>query len=197
MKDHVWDVVSGGGNITRDSVYTIGFYRDEIRIRKNYSLRKDYEPQDVSETEQRLYDFLEKEKIDVCKTGYFHCEVFIASFNGYYVVSFPMDAEYREDEQDRLVALAHETGHYLDLKYNHNFDAVSFDSKDDYEFTLSKEIQAWQFAYDILMGLGFVEWESFLDRMKMALTTYFEQVGRESEVSEHVSAISQMLRNES
>lgn len=195
MKRHVEDVLSGGGVLMNPFYGTLNYMKDEFNLRLRFCVLQNYNPQNVCEIEQKLYDYLEGEKVIVGVSLRVPCEAFITSYKGCTAIVMPTDAEYRKDQVDRLVALAHEIGHYIDFKFNHDFGCESYDSKDDHARILSKEVIAWTYAYDILEALGFDKWDEFLFKMKDALLSYFKDE-RKEEVLEHVSGIRKMLRKQ-
>lgn len=191
MMLHVQDILAGGNKDANPFYGSLGYYRDEERIRKNFAVRSTYVPKNVCSIEQKLYDFMEEEKIDYGISGKAPCELFVTGFNGYTIVIFAPDAEYRENQIGRLCALAHELGHYFDFKYNYDFNSFEFDSKRVTKIMIPKEVRAWKYAYDILRALGFEKWDEFLYEMKSSLNTYFED---EKETEDNVSAIRNLLR---
>lgn len=69
-----------------------------------------------------------------------------------------------------VVAMAHELGHYLDVRDNFDFDL------EEYFKTLGTkelEVRAWLYAIDICREIGFNRWDVFFRYAKHCLGTYF------------------------
>lgn len=191
---HVEDVVRGGGRWINPLYGSSRYVSDEIRIRLKYGIIKDYKPKGVSEIEQKLYDYLKAEFIMVGKSKKLKCEGFVSSSDGFSAIVFPIDAEDEEYQLERLIALSHEIGHYLDFKFNYDFNVLLFDSNNNRDKKLKKELLAWNYAYDILSALGFNQWIEFIDKMKISLMTYFEFEEQEM-MFRHIGVIERMVRN--
>lgn len=192
---HIDDVVSGGGHWINPLYNSREYVVDEFRIRFKYKIISDHKPKGVSEIEQKLYEYLKAERVMVGKSIKMHCEAFIASENGYLTIIFPIGAEDEEYQLERLIALAHEIGHYLDFKFNYEFNINLFDTRNDRSRKLKKELLAWTYAYDILNALGFSYWDDFMIKMKISLLTYFKPEEYEM-MYQHIDVIEKLVRNQ-
>lgn len=197
MKAHVEDVLAGGGININPLYGTLGYHREEYDLSAETGAR-DYNPRRVCEIERKLYDYLEAEKVPVRVVGAFHCESFMYSNKGFLMVTVPADAEYREDQLERLVCVAHEIGHYLDYKFNYDFKYYDFKvngKEEDKQKIIHKEVMAWTYACDILEALGFDNWDGLVKRMSSALGTYYKHLEVDG-LSEAVAGIERRVRKE-
>jgi len=192
MQEAIKDFVNGGGTIINQKLGSVSYYKDEAYFRSKYFSSNDYSPKFLSNFEKKILEYLKAEKVKVGTSVKFPCEVISVGYNGFVAILIPEEALFEEDRLTRICALAHETGHYLDFKFNYDFSADHFDSSDDEEKKREKEVTAWKFAYHILKELGFDEWDRFLFEMKRALMTYF-RFYEECLVDIHVKEISGML----
>lgn len=79
-------------------------------------------------------------------------------------------------DQERIVLLAHEIGHAIDLYENYNGDVERYRA----ENVLQKEQMAWDHAERLLCDFGFTEWERFYDHKSEGLNSYVEGLRKES-----------------
>lgn len=77
---------------------------------------------------------------------------------------------YEEENILPVVAMAHELGHYLDVKDNFELNMERYIRELG---TLELETRAWLIAIEICEEIGFTEWDVFLQYAKNCLVSYF------------------------
>lgn len=192
MQEAIKDVLSGGGSLLNKKLYSVGYYKEEFDLRTRLGVMENYKPEHISDLEKKMIDYLKAEKVLVGMSGQFPCEVAVFGYEGCIAVVVPTEALHDEDRTERICALAHELGHYLNFKFDYDFDILKFESYKHEEKKKEKEVIAWKYAYVILKALGFTDWERFLAEMKRALMTYFN-FWEEVIVDNHVREISEKL----
>lgn len=190
VNEAIKDILSGGGKVLKRDIHTISYYQEEMHLRKRYVTSTDYSPVKLSDQEKHLIEYLEAEKVLVGTGVKFPCEVIVTGYEGFVAIIIPERSMIEVDRVERTCALAHETGHYLDYKFNYDCDPHRFDAGNNESHKRHKEIVAWKYAYEMLRELGFNEWGRFLHEMKRALMTYFDEHD-EPIVDMHVQEISE------
>ena len=178
MKEIADDVIDGGGNVIDNKNFTFGKRFDSARIYDSYNLSKlNIESlHNVSDIEQKIYHYLKNEGVELYVCPSDDSEAFVCTKQGYKAIFLcPKDIE--DKNETRIISLAHEVGHYLDLKFNFNFDASQFTiaSMNGKELIKTETI-AWENARTILKEMGFNNWDSFEKELFVSLTTYTESL---------------------
>lgn len=171
---HVEDISSGGGVIVNDIEDSFEYemekeavleWLDAYEVSKEEFIGKD-------DIEEKLFDFIEKENIKLLISDKSRCEAFFSTGHGYSGIVLKSKMFEVEDNTMRLVTLAHELGHYMDFKWNFQFDSHSFVKASKEGKELFSEITAWVYAEEMLQYLGFDKWMEFDDIKFGSLLTY-------------------------
>jgi hypothetical protein len=79
---------------------------------------------------------------------------------------------------DKVIILAHETGHALDFKNNWQSNYVIWSATNTTVWgKLPKEKDAWRIAIDLLQRVGFTEWDKCIEWVKKGMRSYFLALG--------------------
>lgn len=90
-------------------------------------------------------------------------------------------------EKDKVIALAHELGHAIDLKHNYHLIRQAdgrFTHEFDQENTLKKEQNAWAYSIDILNQVDFKEWDHFREVAERSCSSYVKTIVPEDQQKE-------------
>lgn len=110
------------------------------------------EIENVSNMEQKLYAYLKNQDV-MLLSGNIEYTTALVNFPEYKAINLERYLLKREKSTERLFSLSHEIGHYLDMKFNHNGDAINFQSC--YEVNCEvMELVAWAYGWKILEALG-------------------------------------------
>lgn len=129
--------------------------------------------ENLSPIEKAMFDYIKLQGIDtlVSLGKYTTC---LVNMEKYKAISLEMTYMDDENATKRLIALSHELGHYLDVKFNHNDDAERFNivySHDESNMQVM-ELVAWMYGWNVLTELGFEDKKTFLYEMADCLTSY-------------------------
>lgn len=171
---HVEDILSGGGVIVNDIKDSFEHEMERNAILEWIEAREVTKEEflNKSEIEEKLYDFIEQEGINLLSSDRTRCEMFFSTNHGYSGIVFKRKTLQSEDSTSRLIALSHELGHYLDFKWNFQFNSHDFVKASKEGKELFSEITAWVYAEEILESLGFKEWMEFEETKFSSLMTY-------------------------
>lgn len=176
------DISSHGGKVIDPLNLADEKLFDSICLAEMYGLEKAglQTLKNPTEIEARMIRFMENEGIDLYITGDNSSEMFVCTPYGYKAVYLcPRDVE--DENKDRVLAIAHELGHYLNLKYFYNFDVYEFQlAARTEEGLIREEVIAWKNAKTILEALGYDDWVFYVNEAVRALNTY---VGRGTEAT--------------
>ena len=126
----------------------------------------------VNNIEKVLRKYIKSEGMKIYVSGNEESEMFVNASCGYCAI-FLVNKDINESSDFRICAIAHELGHYLDYKYNFNYDSDAFNSYNNTtERSLEAETVAWAYAKDILEILQYDNWDYFYDTALTALSTY-------------------------
>ena len=98
----------------------------------------------------------------------------LVNFDEYKAIAIEEGLFHEGKEEERLVSLAHELGHYLDVKFNHAGDAFRFNAvyhQDNWN-TVRMELVAWIYGRNILKAFGYDNDNFFIKQMLFCLGTY-------------------------
>lgn len=127
---------------------------------------------DMTDIERTLRKYIKSEGMKIYVSGNEESEMFVNASCGYCAI-FLVNKDIHETSDFRICALTHELGHYLDYKYNFNYDSDAFNKFNETPHdSLETETVAWAYAKDILEVLGYTNWDYFYDTAITALSTY-------------------------
>lgn len=159
MKKHVCDFKTNGtmANAPKGTYYQF----DKEMVAMQYKLQKldmvemESAHDNMLWEELELHRFLKGEGIDFGISDQIPCAMFSVTNSGYALIA--MDEEsFSNGSVYRTMAIAHELGHYMDLKHNHDLDNKKFSKNaDGHSNLLACETTAWKYAVDILKEMGF------------------------------------------
>ena len=145
-----------------------------VHLEQHYDLdvlrAEDFENLNIIEIQ--FMEYMRNEGIQLSLIPNDRSEMFVCTPVGYKGV-FLCPNNLTCKDNSRVVAWAHELGHYLDLKYGFNFNVQKFTKEASTDFGLVKcEVIAWAYAKIILEALGFDAWHEFANEAVKALNTY-------------------------
>lgn len=185
---HLNDFASGGGIIIREIENKLRYYTEESSI-KSYFQAVEVSKEEIeglSEVEEKLYKFMEKEKMVLLKSNFIGTEAFFSTENNFLGIVARNKVFDEEFSEYREVAFAHELGHYLDFKWNFEFNSNKFIEERNKNTEILSEITAWVYAKDILEETGFNDWDYFDDVKFTSLLTYIDDSEDNEDVLERI-----------
>lgn len=131
----------------------------------------------VSKEEKAIYDYLEKQDIELLITMLegSTCLVNAPDYRGLAIEAMLLD---EQNSEERLVSLAHELGHYLDVKFNHHNNAMYFNNMYSYsnQHRNTMELVAWEYGWNVLEALGYKNKEYYLNVYTDCLNSYIHKI---------------------
>lgn len=108
--------------------------------------------ENISDIEMKLYEYIENQGLELTSGNEEFTTSFISHpiYKGINIEGYLLKAE---KSNERLFSLAHEIGHFLDLKFNHNNDADLFCMWYE-ENCIAMEVVAWKYGWKVLESLG-------------------------------------------
>ena len=126
--------------------------------------------ENVSTIEHKLYAYINNQGLELLTSDLEYTTALI-NYPCYQAINLETNLLSEEKADERLFSLAHELGHYLDVKFNHNGNAMSFNEwyKDNTEIM---ELVAWAYGWKVLEALGCTKKSEFLFLAYNCLHTY-------------------------
>lgn len=123
--------------------------------------------------EQKIYDYLKKQGIDLLISEPKYSTALV-NFPEYKAVCIEAGLTDEEHAEERMCALSHELGHYLDVKFNHAGDAFRFNLtyNENDSNCITMELVAWIYGRNILKAFGYENDQFFIKQMLTCLGTY-------------------------
>lgn len=173
MFAYVEDVINNNEVIKRTEC------EDYKRQRRNTYIHMNAMPLDeeyvegVLAIEHRLYEYLRKQGIDLLISEPLY-STSLVNFEQYKAICIEKNLMDEGKAEERMVALSHEIGHYLDVKFNHVGDAFRFNVvyNECKSNTITMELVAWIYGRNILKAFGYENDEFFIKQMLFCLGTY-------------------------
>ena len=168
------DVANGGGKRIDPQNGCFKSLFDSCVLADRYNL-KEVEMQtlnNLTPEEMKMIEFARNEGIDFYLIPDDRSEMFVCTRKGYKAI-FICPKDLTNKANDRILAIAHELGHYMNLKYFFDFDVDEFQSFTYNDETLIREeVIAWQNAKVILETVGYNDWVAYVNEAIRALNTY-------------------------
>ena len=153
--------------------------------------------ENVSKMEETIYNYLKMQDIEllVSVDKYTTCLVNMPHYK-----AISLEYHYLDSENDtkRLIALSHELGHYLDVKFNHKNDAERFNivyNHDEKNMQIM-ELVAWLYGWNVLVELGFEDKQTFLCEMAECLTSYTGNLNKTKDMMKKANLIVKQYESE-
>lgn len=96
-----------------------------------------------------------------------------------YEILFSMEDYIKRNEHPiSVLTLAHELGHAIDWRDNHNSNSNFFHRKYSHSYTtrFDYEVRAWVYGAQLLTKFGFEEWDAFEHEAVSCLNTYCQEI---------------------
>lgn len=186
------DVLNGGGKKVDPLNKSFGAKFDSAVLYDRYNLKpvKPDELEKLDTIECKLIEYIQNEGIEFMLIPDDRSEVFVCTKKGYKAI-YICPKDYKNSANDRLLAIAHEIGHYLDLKHNYNFNVDKFsETAYTHDELIKAEVIAWANAKVILEALGYNDWTAYVNETIRALNTY---IGETNKTIDHMKKTGEYL----
>ena len=153
---------------------TIDSYYLELQGQTLYELEATFlnveDIENVSDIESKLYAYIQNQGLELLTSDLEYTTALI-NYPCYQAINLETDLLSEEKSDERLFSLAHELGHYLDVKFNHKGSAISFNEWYR-ENVHIMELVAWAYGWKVLEALGCTKKSEFFVLAYKCLRTY-------------------------
>lgn len=136
----------------------------------------------MTEIEEKLRKYIKDEGMKLMVSNYGGSEMFVNTASGYSVIVLTTE-DVHQTADYRICSLAHEIGHYMDYKHNFDYNSDLFEKfSEEVSDEIISELVAWAYAKDMLLVLGYNNWEYFNELAVYSLASYTygqEHIARE------------------
>lgn len=145
---------------------------------------------DLLEMESKIYAYLKKQDVELLASEPKYSTALV-NYPDYKAICIEMALLGENEAEERLCALSHELGHYLDVKFNHRGDAFRFNvvyngSSDN---CVTMELVAWVYGLNVLKALGYTNTPFFVNQMLNCLSTYVGNMERTAKICKNAIEI--------
>lgn len=149
------------------------------------------------EMEKKLYSYLKNQDVELLISEPKYSTALV-NYPDYKAICVELGLVEYDNCEERLCALSHELGHYLDVKFNHRGDAFRFNvvynaSEDN---TNTMELVAWIYGFEVLKALGYKNTKFFVKQAVSCLSTYVGNVKKTGEMMKKSWDIVENYENE-
>ena len=155
-------------NVLKDVEYM------EAREEIFYDLEADVlsleEIENMSHIEHKIYAYMERQGLELIASDQKYSTALV-NHPCYNAINIERHLLTKENANERVFSLAHELGHFLDVKFNQNGSAFAF-GEWYRQYTKAAELIAWLYGWEVLEALGCTLKDEYFKTAKECLNTY-------------------------
>lgn len=147
----------------------------------------------VSTMEHKIYAYLKKQGLELLKSEMKYTTALV-NYPCYKAINLETSLLRKENANERLFSLAHELGHYLDVKFNHSNDALCFNIYYNDNMRVMEAV-AWAYGWKVLEALGCTLKDEYFKTACECLDTYIRNMDKTIKVLTHIDLVVEKYEN--